>query len=100
MKHAFTKNNGYPSEIVNKILEEIRRKNNNVTELESVDQPEEDHLPETPEVTLYMCLPYKGQEGDQEFQEVFKRSFTNKIQTACHPQRFQTWFLFFSQRQS
>ena len=84
LKHAFTKTNGYPSKIVNKILEEVRRKNNNVTEPESVDQPAEDPLPEAPEVTPYMCLPYKGKEGERVIKN-FKKSLKDLLPTKFKP---------------
>ena len=45
LKHVFTKTNGYPSKIVHKILEEIRRKFNNP------DQPEQSIDPPTEQVS-------------------------------------------------
>ena len=82
LKKVFTKTNGYPSKIVCRTLEEIRKKvNENSTTEDSVVQSEEQSSDseetEKAETNPYICLPYRGVEGEKVLKE-----FKSKLRQA------------------
>ena len=84
LKKVFIKTNGYPSKIVHKTLNEIRRK---ITEESNTEESEEqvEELEETNEKTEsnpYICLPYRGTEGMKvlhDFKKKLQRELPNHI---------------------
>ena len=87
---VFTKINGYPSRIVDKILEEIRRKYNEPVQTEQPPVPETEPTSNTEtdnEVTPYMCLPYKGLGGEKVIRD-FKKSLKDVLPSTFKPQFF------------
>ena len=85
LKRVFTKTNGYPSKIVNKTLFEIRRTYNESVQPEQPDNsPIEQPNSENAEVTPYMCLPYKGTDGERVVRD-FKRSLRNVLPSKIKP---------------
>ena len=65
LKHVFTKINGYPSKVVSNTLHEIRSKWNGETSLVNTISPiEPQNIVSEPSDTPYICLPYKGMEGE------------------------------------
>ena len=90
LKNIFIKINGYPSRIVEKTLNEIRLKCN-----ESV-QPEQPPMPVIEETTNkeaendlspYMCLPYKGLDGERIIRN-FKKNLKDVLPKNFKPQFF------------
>ena len=78
LKDVFTKNNGYPSKIVNRTLEEIRNKVKEQDSSEEKVQQPNGGTPENEEDTKlmpYCCLPYKGTTGEK-----ILRGFKRKLQ--------------------
>ena len=87
MKHVFTKINGYPSKIVEKTLEEIRRKCNEPAQPEQPPVPSAEQISNTEstdEVTPYMCLPYKGLDGEKVIRD-FKKSLKDVLPAKIKP---------------
>ena len=83
LKQVFTKVNGYPSRIVDKTLHEIKRNVDNETRLV---QPIPQGIQQNPETTKpampYICLPYKGLEGEgvlKKFKKVLTDILPNEI---------------------
>ena len=73
LKNVFTKVNGYPSKVVSSIIYQVRRKmtaetsSSNTPLVTPEEPPIPDHQlpPPVEEVhTPYICLPYKGEEGE------------------------------------
>ena len=73
LKDVFTKVNGYPSKVVSGIIFQVRRKmtaetsSSNTPLVTPEEPPIQDHQlpPPVEEVhTPYICLPYKGEEGE------------------------------------
>ena len=74
LKGVFTKTNGYPSKVVHNILEEVRRKWVETAQTaQSVAPPNEQIGDAKPlESTPYICLPYKGLQGEKVVRELRK----------------------------
>ena len=90
LKHVFTKINGYPSKIVDKILEETRRKCNEPAQPEQqpVLTTEQTTNTETSdEVRPYMCLPYKGLDGEKVIRN-FKKNLKDLLPANIQPRFF------------
>ena len=86
MKRVFTKINGYPSKIVHKTLEDVRRR---WVESEQPSQPvtpqnEQTSETEQAETTPYICLPYKGVEGEK-IVKAFKRGLSAVLPNYIKP---------------
>ena len=87
LKNVFTKINGYPSKVVNKVVYEVKRTmttENPPSDVPSVpqqDDPRVSNLQEQgsaePVYNPFICLPYKGQEGES----IIKR-FKDNLRTA------------------
>ena len=72
LKYIFTKINGYPSKVVHQVLQQVKKeveKENapQVQEDAAEDAPQvrEDAAEETNEVNPYICLPFRGFEGEE-----------------------------------
>ena len=91
LKHVFTKINGYPSKIVNNMLHDVRSKwsqeNDNTPSAPEPEPEPEDNTVE-PEQTPYICLPFKGPEGEGIVRQ-FKRSLKNIL-----PDNFKPRFVY------
>ena len=86
LKRVFTKTNGYPSKIVHNTLEEIRRKWIETSHPTQPVTPPNDQVLEAKqvEVTPYICLPYKGVEGEKVIQS-FKKSLRSVLSDNVKP---------------
>ena len=98
LKKIFTKTNGFPSKVVSKVIKDVRDKMANETVLNPVVDPIP--VPSIPNVrhleaaavdaqssndvcTPFMCLPYKGQQGEEivrKFKDVLLKSIPNYVQ--------------------
>lgn len=84
LKEVFTKTNGYPSKVVNRTLDEIRTKFNAQPE-EPVQQTiQQNTEAEVPVTTPYICLPYKGSEGEEVLKK-FKNYLRNMLPSEVKP---------------
>ena len=87
LKKVFTKTNGYPSKIVSKTLEEIKKKVNErpTTEESTVqleEQSSESEGNERAETNPYICLPYRGVEGEKvlrKFKSTLRQALPNHV---------------------
>ena len=101
LKHAFTKINGYPSRIVNKTLHEVKRtvenearlaqpipvsvhsdSSNPTSPVQSIPQARQQNSNATNPVEPYICLPYKGIEGEnvlKKFKQVLRSILPNEV---------------------
>ena len=92
LKKIFTKTNGFPSKVVSKVIKEVRDKMANETALNPIPsipnvRPLEpatvDPQSSNDVCTPFMCLPYKGQQGEQivrKFKDVLLKSIPNYVQ--------------------
>ena len=69
LKTVFTKTNGYPSKIVENTLQEVRSVLQRST-TEDLVEPREEQIPEENDEVVaeskpYICLPYKGEDGEK-----------------------------------
>ena len=97
LKHVFTKTNGYPSRIVDNTLHEVRSKINNENIL---DQPAPQNNVQNSEdettVMPYICLPYKGLEGEgvlRKFKNHLNGKFKNHL-NGILPSRVKPRFIY------
>ena len=68
LKHVFTKINGYPSRVVNDTLHHVKAEIDNEaspSEQQNNNQRETNTSATNNTVTPYICLPYKGKEGER-----------------------------------
>ena len=91
MKQIFTKTNGYPSKIVYNAIEDVRRKWIVPAEPGEPAEPAEAVAPTVVEVSEteleskpYICLPYRGVEGEKVLQ-AFKKSLRSVLPDRVKP---------------
>ena len=86
LKTVFTKTNGYPSKIVHNTLEDVRRKWIETAQPAQSITPQDNQVPEMeePESTPYICLPYKGVEGEKVVHD-FKRNLRSVLPRNIKP---------------
>ena len=80
LKEVFTKVNGYPSKLVDKVLHEVREKmkSTNAEQIQQTPSIEEDVA------RPYICLPYKGREGEK-LVRTFKTNLNRLLPSKVKP---------------
>ena len=80
LKEVFTKVNGYPSKLVDKVLHEVREKmkSTNAEQIQQTPSIEEDIA------RPYICLPYKGREGEK-LVRTFKTNLNRLLPSKVKP---------------
>ena len=85
LKQTFTKINGYPSRIVDRTLYEVKRNIENETRVIPPVAQDVQQIPETANPVMpYICLPYKGLEGENALRS-FKKVLTDILPSTIKP---------------
>ena len=86
LREIFTKINGYPCKIVNSTLHEIRSKWSNERTMQQRNATEQEPVSDNinSEETPYICLPFKGSEGEA-IMKTLKNSLRNILPDIFKP---------------
>ena len=90
LKNVFVKYNGFPSKIVSKNIEEVRRKFseksvNTIADIEGIVNSVQNNLEITEiEANPFLCLPYKGKAGEDVLKS-FKKSLSRCLPSKVKP---------------